>query len=178
MKEIILALIIACSLIGGGCDDANINKSSDNSEPKTKTEEKVEEKTDNNNNNESKGVKESEDIKEEPEEQHEESDNNVVGVCYYCGKTLYNNDLYYYDYDMPNILYCNDCFHNGTYYNDHNGSDDYSNYNNSSDESTPDYICEGCGTNIPQGEEYHYDNRILCFNCYNMNKRMEKHADY
>ena len=179
MKELILAIIIACSLGMSGCTEDNTQS------------------TGNKQIDDAMGIK-TEEKAEEPEKKKEEEDeqelkervskrNIVMGNCAECDKVICRNDDYV---ETKDLFVCRDCYNKTKTkcmdcgktikaYDEEvtTGSDgcrckdcteayenSLSNYSDYGDDYG-DYCCEECGSELSPEEVCTQNGRILCPDC-------------
>ena len=192
MKELILAIVIACSLGMSGCTEDN-PKSTGNEQIDDalgiKTEEKVEEpeKKEEEKKTETKKTKEDED-RELTERVTKR--NIVMGNCYECGKVIRRNDDYV-ETDQYEFV-CKSCYDKGyrkcvdcgksvnAYDNGVSAGstglrckDCTEAYINDTSDIEPmeygddygDYYCEACGIGLAKEEVCEQNGRMLCPDC-------------
>ena len=104
MTKLILAMIIACSLIVGGCTST---ESTDDTEPTTKVEEKDVSESEHEETKEEKSEAKPSDKTETKAKKKKEA-NVIIGVCYDCGVDIYSND-FKYSYGDGRYL-CKKCY--------------------------------------------------------------------
>lgn len=195
MKELILAIVIACSLGMSGCTEDNPqstgNKQIDDALG-IKTEEKVEEPEKKEEKKKEQSKKE-EKKKTEEEEERELTErvskrNIVIGNCHVCNKVMQRNDDYE-DTDEYGFI-CRSCYNKGVTkctrcgktincYADssHTGSSGVycdacydamydDDYNDYYyGEDYGDYCCEECGVGLAKEEVCEQNGRMLCPDC-------------
>lgn len=150
MKELILALVIACGLGIGGCSKDNNTVNDNNTESSVKVEEKTE-------------------VNEDKKQKTQTS--KIIGMCYECGKDLYDNE-FAYDFDDGNNFLCKTCYNTCGMCK--------STMNNNKGHIIKCYakicdncykhidICDNCGMpiNLEYEESYKDSYGTYCENCY------------
>lgn len=156
MKELILVLVIACSLGIGGCTKDNNTVNDNNTKSPAKVEEKIEEEIE-------------PDVNEDKQQQTQTS--KIIGVCYECGKDLYDNE-FAYDFGDGNHFLCKACYNTCSMceatMNDNEGQI-VKGYGKICDNCYKHIdICDNCGMtiNLEYEESYKVSYGTYCENCY------------